>query len=154
MSGIDVVPELIEKARTQVTGDFRVASYEDVYERKIKFPVLFDGIVINFALIGTESTEKLLSALPGLLKEKGKLFIQTLWPQSRKEINDYVSGWKTGSWDGLGGQFTQPYEWYFRTGEDWRLLLEQSGFRIIRTQEPIHPNTGKPCSLILTGEKN
>lgn len=148
ITGVDVIPELVEKAKEKVAGDFIVASYEDLYSGNISFSKLFDTIVINFALIGKESTEQLLSYLPKLLTPSGKLFIQTLHPNSRKAINDYTSGWKEGSWDGLGEQFIMPYQWYFRTMEDWILLLDQSGFTKIKTTEVTHPHSGKPLSVI------
>lgn len=148
ITGVDVIPELIAKAKQKVPGDFFVASYEDIYLRKILFPKLFYAIVINFALIGKESTEKLLSLLLKYLTGSGKLFIQTLHPENRKTINDYQTGWKEGSWDGLGEQFTMPYQWYFRTMEDWLLLLEQSGFIEINVTEILHPQTSKHLSVI------
>jgi 2-polyprenyl-3-methyl-5-hydroxy-6-metoxy-1,4-benzoquinol methylase len=150
VTGVDVIPELIEKAKQKITGDFYVASFEDIYLNKIVFSKLFDAIVINFALIGKESTENLLASLPSYLAKNGKLFIQTLHPFSRKSINDYTSGWKEGSWDGLGEQFTQPYQWYFRTLEDWLLLLDKSGFTNIEVSEVLHPNTSSLLSVIFS----
>ena len=148
ITGVDVIPELIDKAKEKVPGNFFVASYEDIYSGNISFAKLFDAIVINFALIGKESTENLLSYLPKLLAPSGKLFIQTLHPDSRKSINDYKSGWKEGSWDGLGDQFSKPYQWYFRTLEDWLLLLGQSGFSKIKCTDVIHPQSDKSLSVI------
>jgi 2-polyprenyl-3-methyl-5-hydroxy-6-metoxy-1,4-benzoquinol methylase len=148
ITGVDIVPELIEKVRRQVPGEFIVASYEDIGTGKIHFSKLFDVIVINFALIGKESTENLLTSLPVYLKAAGKLIIQTLHPDSRKAAGDYTSGWKEGSWDGLGEQFTLPYQWYFRTLEDWLLLLGQSGFSRIKVTEVLHPLSGKQLSVI------
>jgi 2-polyprenyl-3-methyl-5-hydroxy-6-metoxy-1,4-benzoquinol methylase len=148
VTGVDVIPELVEKAKSKVAGNFFVASYEDIYSGKITFPKLVDAIVINFALIGKESTENLLGYLPKFLTPNGKLFIQTLHPGSRKSINDYESGWKEGSWDGLGEQFSMPYQWYFRTMEDWLLLIGQSGFSKIKATEVTHPHSGKPLSVI------
>jgi 2-polyprenyl-3-methyl-5-hydroxy-6-metoxy-1,4-benzoquinol methylase len=139
---------LIEKAKEKVQGDFYVASYEDIASGKIAFSKLFDVIVINFALIGKESTENLLASLPRYLSEKGKLFIQTLHPFSRKKLNDYISGWKQGSWDGLGDQFILPYQWYFRTIEDWMQLLNRSGFNTVDSKETIHPVSGQLLSVI------
>jgi len=148
VSGVDVIPELVEKAKEKVTGDFYVASYEDIASHSISFSKLFEAIVINFALIGKESTGKLLASLPRYLSERGKLFIQTLHPYGRKELNDYISGWKQGSWNGLGDQFTMPYEWYFRTLEDWLQLLDRSGFRKIHITETVHPHSGQLLSVI------
>jgi 2-polyprenyl-3-methyl-5-hydroxy-6-metoxy-1,4-benzoquinol methylase len=148
VTGIDAIPELVDKAMEKVKGDFYVASYEDIALGKISFPQLFDAIVINFALIGKESTENLLAVLPPYLSINGKLYIQTLHPDSRKLINDYVTGWKQNGWDGLGDQFTLPYEWYFRTLEDWLQLLRHSGFKKIQTTTTLHPVSGQPLSII------
>ncbi len=148
LTGVDIVPELIEKARQNVNGEFIVASYEDICFKSVHFPELFDAIVINFALIGRESTENLLPALPTLLKPEGKLLIQTLHPNSRKVTDDYYTGWKEGSWDGLTGNFTLPYQWYFRTFEDWLKLLDKSGFRKVKAMDVLHPTTGNQLSVI------
>jgi 2-polyprenyl-3-methyl-5-hydroxy-6-metoxy-1,4-benzoquinol methylase len=149
VSGVDVIPELIEKAREKAAGDFYTASYEDISLHKVEFPGLFDAIVINFALIGKESSEDLLASLPGYLSETGKLYIQTLHPYARKQLNDYVTGWKNGSWDGLGEEFTMPYEWYFRTVEDWVELFERSGFTRVHLSEAVHPHSGKLLSILV-----
>jgi 2-polyprenyl-3-methyl-5-hydroxy-6-metoxy-1,4-benzoquinol methylase len=148
ITGVDVIPELIEKAKQKASGNFFVASYEDIYLNKISFSKSFDAIVVNFALIGKQSTENLLSSVPKYLTATGKLFIQTLHPASRKAMNDYESGWKEGSWDGLGDKFSLPYQWYFRTMEDWLLLLKKSGFVKIDTIEIKHPHSGKYLSVI------
>lgn len=154
VTGTDAIPALIEKAKEKVNGNFVVASYEEIYSGKVSFPQLFDAVVINFALIGKESTENLLTALPSLINPGGQLFIQTLHPDSRKAIDDYTTGWKEGSWDGLGDQFTQPYQWYFRIMEDWLQLLQQSGFKNISTTEVLHPYSAKPLSVIFTCKKS
>src|SRR6185503_6804084 len=103
ITGVDIIPELIAKAKEKVNGNFFVASYEEIYSYTFKMKVskLFDAIVINFALLGKESTESLLASLPQYLLPSGSLYIQTLHPQVRKEINDYVTGWKEGGWKGL-----------------------------------------------------
>ena len=148
LTGIDVIPELVEKARQQSKGTFLVASYEDIFFRMVPLTSLFDVIVINFALIGKESTEKLLGALPFYLVPGGKLLIQTLHPHQRKTMDDYVTGWKEGSWTGLGDGFSMPYEWYFRTMEDWLELLRSAGFSNIKTTDVLHPDTQQSLSVI------
>lgn len=148
VSGADIIAELVEKAKERAGGHFVVASYEDIAVFKTTLQPPFDAIVINFALIGEESTEQLLASLPRYLSAGGKLYIQTLHPHSRKSSDDYISGWKTGSWDGLGDQFTMPYQWYFRTLEDWLELLHRSGFDRIFFTEPLHPVTRLPLSIL------
>jgi 2-polyprenyl-3-methyl-5-hydroxy-6-metoxy-1,4-benzoquinol methylase len=148
VTGVDVIPVFIEKAKQQIRGDFLLASYEDLASGKIQFTRLFDLIVINFALIGKESTETLLKALPPLLVQGGCLLIQTLHPDSRKIMNDDVSGWKEGSWNGLGDQFKHPYRWYYRTMDDWMNLLHRSGFNTVHVTEFFHPENQQPLSVI------
>jgi len=150
VSGIDIIPELIAKAKEKVKGNFFVASYEDIYSYtfKMRLAKLFDAIVINFALMGKESAENLLASLPQYLLPEGKLFVQTLHPHHRKDLNDYVTGWKQGGWDGLGNEFTMPYEWYFRTMEDWQQLFNRSGFEKIKITETTHPQSGQLLSVI------
>lgn len=148
VTGADAIEELIAKAKEKVKGDFYVASYEDIASGKISFSKTFDAIVINFALIGKESTEALLASLPEYISARGKLFIQTLHPYHRKELNDYTSGWKDGSWNGLNDQFVMPYQWYFRTMEDWLQVLNSSGFSAIHITETIHPLSGQFLSVI------
>lgn len=148
VTGTDIVQEFIEAAGQNIKGDFFVASYKDIASGKFACSNPFDAIVINFALIGKESAAHLLVSLPRYLNTGGKLFIQTLHPHSRKLINDYQTGWKEGSWDGLGDQFIMPYHWYFRTLEDWLKLLDQSGFRKVGYTEVVHPVSNNLVSVI------
>ncbi|HLG38139.1 MAG TPA: methyltransferase domain-containing protein, partial [Chitinophagaceae bacterium] len=148
VTGVDAIEELIAKAKEKVKGDFCVASYDDIATGKITFSETFDAIAINFALMGKDSTEILLASLPKYISAGGKLFIQTLHPYHRKELNDYTSGWKDGSWNGLNDQFVMPYQWYFRTMEDWLQLLNNSGFDNLYITETIHPLSGQLLSII------
>ena len=148
VTGTDIVQQFIEAAWQKVKGDFFVASYEDIASGTLAFSKTFDAVVINFALIGKESTEQLLASIPRYLNPGGMLFIQTLHPHNRKLINDYQTGWKEGSWDGLGDQFIMPYHWYFRTLEDWLKLLYQSGFRKVGYAEVVHPGSNNLVSII------
>lgn len=152
VAGVDAIPELINHASASTPGDFRVATYEEIAAGKVRFDQPFNCIVINFALIGKESTEQLLAALPQLLEPNGTLLIQTLHPFSRKAAGDYTTGWKSGSWDGLGTAFTHAYQWYFRTLEDWQLLLDQTGW-IFSLREVLHPQSGAPLSVIFACKK-
>lgn len=152
VTGVDAISELIEKARQKCPGNFITASYQEIAGNHILGESKFDAIVINFALISKESTEELLMALPSLLNTNGNLFIQTLHPHNRKAIEDYKTGWKAGSWDGLGDKFTEPYDWYFRTTEDWLLLLEKSGFQQLKTTDVLHPQSGALLSIIFECE--
>ncbi|MDQ3682334.1 MAG: class I SAM-dependent methyltransferase [Bacteroidota bacterium] len=144
--GIDGIESLINNATDKGGEHYAVCSYNDLVAGKLPGENLFSAAVINFALIDKEDTEKLIHYLPCILQQKGLLFIQTLHPISAGD--EYKTGWKEGSWNGMKQNFTLPYKWYFRTIEDWILLFSGAGFFVEALKEPIHPATLKPASLI------
>jgi 2-polyprenyl-3-methyl-5-hydroxy-6-metoxy-1,4-benzoquinol methylase len=148
--GVDVVPELIEQAKKAGGGEFRVSSYEDISAGSLD--VSFDLVVANFSLIGKESVEGVIRRAPSLLNPGGSLIIQTLHPVASCGDESYSDGWRTGSWAGFSEEFSDPAPWYFRTMESWEHLLADSGFRILETREPVHPETLKPASVIFIAE--
>lgn len=148
--GVDVVPDLIEKARALGGGDFRVASYESIIEGSLDVRV--DVAVANFSLIGGETVDALIAKVPSMLNARGSLVIQTPHPVIAGGDLPYKDGWREGSWAGCGDNFSRPAPWYFRTIETWVKLLRESGLDIAEVREPIHPVYNKPASLILIGE--
>ena len=145
--GIDVVPELIAEAQRLGGGRFQVCSYEDVAASRFGAE-RFDTIICNFSLLGKDSVEHLLPVLPRYVQPQGHVLIQTLHPVMACGNRPYRDGWRPGSWDGFGPEFTDPAPWYFRTVESWIRLLRESGFAILECREPVHPGTGKPASII------
>ena len=150
-TGVDVVPELIERAQSAGGGDFRVASYEQLSAGAIKETV--DVAVANFALIGKESVDALVRGIPAMLAPAGAFIVQTLHPAFANGEEPYVDGWRPGSWTGFSDAFTDPAPWYFRTLETWTALLATSGFSRLSIREPLHPKTQRPAALILIAEK-
>lgn len=148
--GIDVVPALIAEAQRLGGGRFQVCSYEDVAAGQLSAG-RFDTIICNFSLLGKGSVEHLLHALPRHVQPQGHVVIQTLHPVIACGDRSYSDGWRPGSWDGFGPEFTEPAPWYFRTVESWLRLLRDSGFDILECREPVHPKTGKPASILLVG---
>ncbi|HUR00379.1 MAG TPA: methyltransferase domain-containing protein [Gemmatimonadaceae bacterium] len=149
-SGVDVVPDLIEQAKKAGGGDFRVASYESIATGGLSIKA--DVVVANFSLIGKESVDNLLATVSSLLEPRGAVIIQTLHPRTASGDLPYENGWRKGSWSGFSEDFTDPAPWYFRTLEGWQELLETSGLCLVETREPLHPNTGKPASVIFIAE--
>jgi len=149
-TGVDVVPALVEQANAAGGGEFRVASYEQIAAGELEMTV--DAVVANFSLIGKESVEGVLRRAPELLTENGALIIQTLHPLVAGGDLPYEDGWRRGSWAGFSREFSDPAPWYFRTLESWKRLLTGSGFSRIEMREPIHPETGKPASVIFIAE--
>lgn len=150
MIGVDVVPGLIDKARQAGAGDFRVLSYEEIASGRLKLAV--DVAVCNFSLIGKESVEGVFRAAATYLKPKGTLIVQTLHPMVACGEAAYRDGWREGSWAGFSTDLTDPPPWYFRTLESWVRLYGDSGLHLLEVREPVHPQTGKPVSIILIGE--
>ena len=147
VTGVDVIPELIDSARKSAGGEFVVASYEAIAAGALDIEV--DAIVANFSLIGKEAVEGVIAAIPGMLTEGGHFIVQTLHPHVANGDRPYVDGWREGSWDGFGPEFRDPAPWYFRTLESWLSLLTNSGLEIMEVREPIDPRTHRPASLIL-----
>lgn len=144
--GTDGVQELVEAAKRASGGDFRALSYEEIAAGKLK--LLVDVVVCNFALLGKESVEGVLGAVPSLLNSQGAFVVQTLHPVMACGDQPYRDGWREGSWTGFGSDFSNPAPWYFRTLEGWIKLFVDNGFRLCEVREPIHPKTRKPASVI------
>jgi SAM-dependent methyltransferase len=150
--GLDATPKLIANAKI-LGGEFYVVSYKDIYSGNFPYPYDdIDAIVFNFSLIGKEAVEEVLQATKRYLNANGKIFIQTVHPLIANGELPYQDGWRLETWDGFGSQFVEPSPWYFRTLESWVNLLISCGFNILECQEPLHPKTQKPASLILIGQ--
>jgi 2-polyprenyl-3-methyl-5-hydroxy-6-metoxy-1,4-benzoquinol methylase len=148
--GLDAVAALIESAR-EAGGEFRVASYEDIIAGRLSLAA--DVLVCNFALLGQESVERLLPALPSLLRENGQLIVQTVHPLVACGDQAYVDGWRHETWTDFGTAFPSSAPWYFRTLASWLTLLAASGWRLREIREPLHPVTGKPASVLFIVQK-
>ncbi len=146
VTGVDVVPVLVDAARQAGAGDFYTMSYEDVAGGRLEVSV--DIVVCNFSLIGAQVVDDLIHATPSLLKAGGTLIVQTLHPVAACGDQPYVNGWREGSWAGFSNEFTDPAPWYFRTIEGWTGLFEAAGFSRIEISEPVHPDTRLPASII------
>lgn len=144
--GTDAIEQLVDSAISKDGQFYSCFSYEDIIAGNHSLPSPFDAVVINFALLDKDVTEHLIPALPSLITQDGHLIIQTLHPLTMSE--DYISGWKEGSWNGLKQPFVLPYQWYFRTFTDWINLFTQADFMLEELIEPIHPQTAKPLSVI------
>jgi len=145
--GVDAVAALVENAIAKDGHFYETASYSELAAGKKLMHPLFDAAVINFALIDKEETALLIASLPAYLVKNGFLFIQTLHPLTVAAATEYTSGWKDGSWNGMKRNFEQPYQWYFRTLEDWMALFTTK-YHVVAIKEPVHPETKKPMSVI------
>lgn len=144
-TGVDATPVLIESARQKGTQDFFCMTYCELPQSG---QGSFDAVVCNFSLFGETSVQELFKHLPLLLNPQGHLIVQTLHP-STVDTTD-ISGWRDGSWRGFSKDFQDPAPWFYRTQLQWQVLFQAHGFQV-EIQEPTHPDTGEPLSLILTG---
>lgn len=152
--GVDGVAELIHEARLKGEGHYEQISFEDLLHYNI-WPIgYFDVVVFNFCLYENELTLQLLKAALRWVPLHGKLVIQTLHPHSALATGRrYEDGWQNEKWAGLSRPFTHPYRWYFRTVASWVNVILKSGWQLVKLEEPLHPRTGHPASLLITAEK-
>jgi 2-polyprenyl-3-methyl-5-hydroxy-6-metoxy-1,4-benzoquinol methylase len=152
--GVDGVAELIHDARLKGDGHYEHLSFEDLLHYRFWPVTYFDVVVFNFCLYENELTSQLLKAALRWVPARAKLVIQTLHPLSVLEPGDiYADGWKNERWAGLPRPFTHPYRWYYRTIGSWVDVVMKAGWELKKLEEPIHPRTGKPASLLITAEK-
>jgi hypothetical protein len=111
----------------------------------------FDAAVCNFSLLGRESVDSLIAALPWYLNDPGYLIIQTLHPVAACGEQSYQDGWREGTWLGFSSDFHDPAPWYFRTLENWTVLLQRCGFDILERREPKAAGAVTPASAIWIG---
>jgi 2-polyprenyl-3-methyl-5-hydroxy-6-metoxy-1,4-benzoquinol methylase len=157
VTGVDAVPELIAQAgalpRTAAPGSmsFHLQDYASIANRQWRAGP-FDAAVCNFSLLGRESVDSLLAALPHYLADPGYLIIQTLHPVAACGSQPYQDGWREGSWQGFSSDFSNPAPWYFRTLETWTALLRSCGFDILECREPKAPGAVTPASIVWIGK--
>lgn len=144
VTGVDAVPELLAAARVQ-GGDFRELSYADLAAGALS--ERFDAVICNFSLLGKASVDDVLKAVPAMLQPGGVLLIQTLHPLADNN-GPYLDGWRDGSWAGCGDGFGQAAPWYFRTLAGWQDSFAAAGLYISAVDEPPHPRTGRPASIV------
>ena len=151
--GVDGSAPLVEAARVLGGGQFAIASYEEIARDPSRLgEKAFDAVVCNFALLEADLTP-LLRGLRSLLRSGGAVLIQTVHPWS-VGIAPYVDGWRTEDFAGLGGDFPEPMPWYFRTLASWVEQLRSAGLAVVSVEEPAHPTTRRPLSLVLVAGPN
>jgi 2-polyprenyl-3-methyl-5-hydroxy-6-metoxy-1,4-benzoquinol methylase len=147
--GTDIIPALIQQARTSGVGRFESIDYAEIAAGKLSEK--FDVVVANFSLFGDESVRGLFRSMSTLLNPSGSFIVQTLHPTISCGDLPYLDGWRSSSWAGFSADFTDPAPWYFRTLATWVELYTKHGLAIIEIREPQHPQTGKPAAAIFIG---
>jgi SAM-dependent methyltransferase len=147
--GVDGDATLVEAARAAGSSVVHLASYDALAEANVDVGRDYPLICANFALLHQDIIP-LLAAMNTLLAPDGALIIQTLHPWA-VAAGDYQDGWRTETFAGFKGQW-QPMPWYFRTMSSWVNALDMAGFRLTVLQEPQHPQSPVPQSLLLVAE--
>ncbi|TNF83329.1 class I SAM-dependent methyltransferase [Pseudomonas sp. ICMP22404] len=147
--GVDGDATLVESARATGSSPVHLASYEALVQAKVDIGSDYDLICANFALLHQDIIP-LLTAMKALLVPGGALVIQTLHPWVAA-AGDYQDGWRQEHFEGFKGQW-QPMPWYLRTLPSWFNALDMAGFRLTGLQEPQHPQSTVPQSLLLVAE--
>jgi len=147
--GVDGDAVLVEAARAAGSSAVHKASYEQLAAEEVDIGGDYDLICANFALLHQDIIP-LLAAMKALMAPSGTMVIQTLHPWSTAN-GDYQDGWREESFAGFAGQW-QPMPWYFRTLASWLNALDMAGLRLVNLQEPQHPQSAVPQSLLLVAE--
>jgi 2-polyprenyl-3-methyl-5-hydroxy-6-metoxy-1,4-benzoquinol methylase len=144
--GVDGEATLVAAARAAGSSQVHLASYDQLADATVDIGSGYDLICANFALLHQDIIP-LLAAMNALLAPAGALVIQTLHPWTAAAGN-YQDGWREETFAGLEGQW-QPMPWYLRTLSSWVNALDMAGFRLAGLQEPQHPQSPVPQSLLL-----
>lgn len=139
--GVDGSAPLVEAARRAGPGDYHDVLYPSLATRGDLG--LFDVAVCNFSLLEAD-LGPVLEGVRARLEPGGALVIQTLPPDAGEE------GWRREDFTALGPGFGTPMPWYQRSRGSWVRTLEGRGWRLERLEEPCHPDTGSPVSLLMT----
>jgi 2-polyprenyl-3-methyl-5-hydroxy-6-metoxy-1,4-benzoquinol methylase len=148
--GIDGSAGLIAQAAAlPVPGaSFAAVSYETLIRDAQAVAGPWDLIVCNFALLG-DPLSPLLGALAQRLAPDGRILIQTVHPWTAMGDGPYECGWREEQFQGFGVAFPATMPWYFRTLASWHRELEDAGLMMHAMEEPLHPETRRPLSMLL-----
>jgi 2-polyprenyl-3-methyl-5-hydroxy-6-metoxy-1,4-benzoquinol methylase len=147
--GVDVVPELINSAINEGGGKYKILSYEEVSYETLNEK--YDVVVSNFALLGEQSVVNVFREISSILTKGGYFIIQTIHPINGGGEEEYIDGWREGTWKGFSKMFTDPAPWYFRTIDSWKALFEANGFSIEKINEPVNAETEVAASIVFVG---
>jgi len=148
--GIDASAPLIDAANAAGGATFAVMTYAELAATLAMDA--FDAVVFNFALLD-EDLQAPLRAAHARLRPHGTLIVQTVHPWSARGDGPYADGWRLETFAGFGDGFVEPMPWYFRTLDSWATVVDGAGFRIDRWNEPVHPATREPLSLLIRASR-
>lgn len=148
--GFDGSPELIASAREAAGARFHALGYAAFAADPLQLGTGFDAAVCNFSLL-SETVGPVLGGCRTALADGGRLVIQTLHPAFGCGDLPYEDGWREERFDGMGAGYRSSMPWYFRTLASWIAEVRAADFELVGCEEPVHPATGRPASLLLIG---
>ena len=74
--------------------------------------------------------------------------IQTVHPWAARGDAPYQNAWHTESFDTLAVAFPSPIPWCYRTVSSWHVQIALAGLTVVQLDEPPHPQSGAPLSLL------
>ena len=154
--GIDVSAGLVEQAANMALANdtsggsahFLAVGYQELIADEVQLRGPWELIVCNFALLGDPLTP-LLRAFARRLAPNGRVLIQTVHPWLAMGDGSYANTWREENFQGFGVAFPSTMPWYFRTLGSWIEQLTAAGLSVRTVNEPAHPETGRPLSLLL-----
>lgn len=152
VTGFDSNVELVEHASAG-PGTFLRLDYDSFAADPTRAGGPYDLAICNFSLLG-RNIGPVLRGCREVLVEDGALVIQTSHPFATPLVEPYEDGWRREDFAVLEVSFPQSMPWYFRTMGSWLKELLAAGFTPAEMREPIHPESGRPLSLILVGQRS
>jgi 2-polyprenyl-3-methyl-5-hydroxy-6-metoxy-1,4-benzoquinol methylase len=148
--GVDGSRELIDRAREAGgAATYEQISYDQLIARSDLAEGPWDIVVCSFSLLAEDLTP-LLGSLARRLDPNGTLLIQTVHPWAvAAAAPPYADGWRLETFASMDAGFTAPMPWYFRTLSSWISLLHEASLEVTSLEEPRHPDTGAPLSLLI-----
>lgn len=148
VTGFDGSGALIERARERGGADFRQVSYDEFIATPESVGSSFDVAVFNFSLFAEDIIPSLRAAR-AVLRDGGRVIIQTVHPFNDSQAERYVDGWRVETFATMSEAFQTPMPWYFRTMETWVRSVRAAGLTLQELREPVNQETGRPLSLLL-----
>ncbi|MDF1503598.1 methyltransferase domain-containing protein [Roseisolibacter sp. H3M3-2] len=150
VTGADGLAPLVEAPRApDPASRYAVAGYDALVADDALLAGPFDLVALNFALLG-DPVAPLLAACARRLAPGGRVVIQTVHPWAAAGDGAYADGWREETFAAFAIPFPMHMPWYFRTLAGWVEALAAAGLRLERLGEPVHPDTRRPLSLVLT----
>ena len=149
VTGIDGSAPLVEAAARLGGGDFHTVSYEALAAHADTCPGPFDLVVCNFALLDDQAPA-LLRALGARLAPGGTIIVQTVHPWTALGDAPYRDGWRTETFAAFPLPFPAEMPWFYRTMARWVDDVREAGLTVRALREPLHPDTHRPLSLLIT----